>query len=310
MISSKKKFFKRIWSGIIISIFLVIIASFLVTKVVYDGIFERYDIIPSVPSALSELVENRESIKFKSGENELSGYIYNADSDGLIVFIPGYHASVDEYLWQIDSLNKKGWAVFCFDPTGSCLSEGNSAVGFSQVIYDLKAALDFAEQNDRFGYEDIYLLGHSRGAYAACGVLSFNYDIKAVVAVSAVNSSMEAVIQPAESTVGVLAYANYPFLYMYQDSLFGSKVSNLNAARLISESNVPVMIVQGSADEKYSLEKYSLYSHSLKSQRDNVEYLLCDKVGQNGHTNLLFDKRGQANDFLIDEIDRFLRTET
>ena len=307
MISSKKKFLKRIWSGIIISILSLIIASFLVTKVVYDGIFARYDIIPDTPFTLTELVENRQTVKFESGKNELNGYIYNADSDGLIILIPGYHASVDEYIWQIDALNKKGWAVFCFDPTGSCLSEGDSAVGFSQVICDLKSALDYTEQNDRFGYKDIYLLGHSRGAYAACSVLADSYDINAAVAVSAVNSSMEAVIQPAESAVGALAYANYPFLFMYQDSLFGSKVSNVNASKVINKSDVPVMIVQGSNDEKYSLDKYSLYSHSFKYKNDNVRYLVCDKAGQNGHTNLLFDEDGQANDFLIDEIDRFLK---
>ncbi len=310
MISSKKKFLKRIWSGIIISIFSVIIASFLVTKIVYDGTFARYDVSVDVPPALEELVDKRQQITFLSGKNELSGYLYDADSDGLIILIPGYHASVDNYLWQIDALTKKGWAVFCFDTTGSCLSEGSSAIGFSQAVFDLRSALDFAEENGRFGYENIYLLGHSRGAYAACGVLSQDFDIKAAVAVSAVNSSMEAIIQPAESKIGVLAYVNYPFLAMYQNSLFGKELANIDAAHQIANSDTPVMIVQGSADDKYSKEKYSLYSHSFKYGSDNVEYFICDEVGQDGHTSLLFDEDGSANDRLMDEIDRFFRENT
>ena len=308
MISSKKKFLKRIWSGIIVSIFSVIIASFLVTKVVYDSTFTRYDVIPEVPSALNEMIDSRRSVKFLSGKNELNGYLYTANDDGLVVLAPGYHASVDDYLWQIKSLNDKGWSVFCFDTTGSCLSEGSSSVGFSQAVYDLRNALDYLKSNDNFGYRSVYLLGHSRGGYAVCGALDKGYDIKAAVTISAVNSSMDAIIQPVESKIGKLAYINYPFLSMYQASLFGDEVANINAANEVAVSGVPVLIVQGSADDKYTKDRYSLYAHSIKNRHSNVEYYICDEKGKNGHTSILFEQGGkQANQDLMDEIDRFFK---
>ncbi|MEE1197790.1 MAG: alpha/beta fold hydrolase [Acutalibacteraceae bacterium] len=308
MISSKKKFLKRIWSGIIVSIFSVIIASFLVTKVVYDSTFTRYDVIPDTPLALEEMVSDRQSVKFLSGKNKLNGYLYDTDGKGLIVLAPGYHASADDYLWQIKSLTDKGWAVFCFDTTGSCLSEGSSSVGFSQAVYDLRNALDYLKRNDNFGYESIYLLGHSRGGYAVCGVLDGEYDIKAAATVSAVNSSMGAIIQPVESKIGKLAYINYPFLVMYQSTLFERDIANFNAANEIVDSGVPVLVVQGSEDDKYTKDKYSLYAHSVKGGYSNVEYYICDEKGKNGHTSLLFEHDGKsANQALMDEIDRFFK---
>lgn len=307
MISSMKKSRKRIWSGIIISFFSFIIISLILTKVIYDGTFRRYDRIAAVPVGLETMVEGRQTPYFKSGENRLCGYLYKGNSKGLVVMAPGYRAGADDYLWQIKELVDLGYGVFAFDATGSCRSQGQDSVGFSQTVYDLEAALSFVEENGRFGYEDIYLLGHSRGAYAVCSVLDKGYDITAAVSVSGVNSCMEAVIQPAYDKVGFLAYGNYPFLWLYQASIFGGDTVNTRASEEIEQSNIPVMVVQGTGDNKYTKEKYSVYSHCKDENADNTSLLLMCQEGQDGHTSLLFDSDGTANDLLIEEIDRFFK---
>lgn len=305
MISSTKKSHKRIWSGIVIGVFSFIIISLILTKVIYDGTFCRYDVIADVPADLKGMVESRETPRFKSGENSLCGYLYNGTGDGLIVIVPGYRAGGDDYLCQISELNALGYGVFTFDATGSCRSEGEDSVGFAQTTNDLECALSYIEENGRFGYKKIYLLGHSRGAYAVCSVLDGGYDITAAVSVSGVNSSMEAVIQPAADKVGFIAYGNYPFLWLYQASIFGSDAVTTNAAREISESDIPVMVVQGAGDNQYTEEKYSVYSHCKEDNPKNVRYLLMTHKGQDGHTSLLFDADGTANNMLIEEIHRF-----
>ena len=256
---------------------------------------------------MKSLESGRKTENFLSGENTLCGFLYDNDSDGLIVVAPGYRASTEDYLWQIESLLNKGWAVFIFDTTGSCRSEGDSAVGFSQAVLDLEAALDHIEKNDRFGYNSLYILGHSRGAYAACSVLDKGYDISAICSISGVNSSMDAIIQPVADKVGFLAYGNYPFLWLYQTVLFGADTAHSDAAEEIAESKVPVLVVQGTQDELYTEEKYSVYSHSIDDHASNVEYYLCDDEGKNGHTDLLFDADGTANEELMSEIDRFFK---
>ena len=307
MISSMKKSAKRIWSGILIGAFSFIIISLILTKVIYDGTFSRYDVIAAVPNELEGMVEARETPRFKSGENALCGYLYGGTGDSLVVIVPGYRAGGDDYLWQISELNALGYGVFTFEATGSCRSEGDDAVGFAQTVNDLECALSYIEENGRFGYKKLYLLGHSRGAFAVCSVLDGGYDITAAVSISGVNSSMEAVIQPAADKVGFIAYGNYPFLWLYQASILGSDSVTTDAAQEIKASDIPVLVVQGAGDTQYTEEKYSVYSHCKEDGVKNVSYLLMKGNGQDGHTTLLFDADGTANNMLIEEIHSFFK---
>ena len=305
MISCKKLFTKRKVLSIIISIFSLIIISFVVTKTVYDSTFKRYDEFKTVPQNLVYLTENRTEYTFKSGKNNLCGYLYGDGGEGLVVLAPGFNAGADEYLPQIKSLVDYGWGVFSFDATGTCRSEGESAVGFSQILKDLHSALDFVEQNGRFGYNKIYLLGHSRGGWAVCSTLNDEYDITAAVSISSVNSSMDAIMQPVADKIGFLAYSNYPMLWIYQSMLFGSDTLALDASKEIEKSDVPVLVVQGEQDEKFTLEKYSVYSNIANKDIENVKTFLCEEDGFDGHTSLIFGENGTENKELMKEINEF-----
>lgn len=299
---------KRVSMVIALSLLAFCMVSMVATKLVYDRIFARYDPDTAVPpTALSATVGARETVSFMSADNRLAGYIYRAEEkslDALIVLAPGYHACADEYLWQIRALMDYGWSVFAFDPTGSCHSEGASLVGFPQELCDLQAALTFIEDNDRFGYTDIVLLGHSRGGYAACCAAGMT-DVAAVVTVSGINSAMEGVMSSSVEAIGPVAYGNYPFLWLYQTMLFGGEVANADAAQVLSEAAVPVLIVHGKQDATVPTDKYSILSHCDEIVSDAVEVYICDDAGQDGHTNLLFDADGTANEELMEKIHTF-----
>jgi esterase/lipase len=119
---------------------------------------------------------------------------------------------------------------------------------------------------------------------------------------------MEAIIQPAADKVGFIAYINYPFLWLYQNAIFDKETLNTKATDNILNSNIPVLVVQGENDETYPPDKYSVYSH-IKNESENVSLLIMDEKGSDGHTNLLFDADGTANDELINSIDDFLKNE-
>ena len=124
------------------------------TKLIYDRIFVRYDTPAQIPQDLSATVQARRECHFFSGENQLTGYYYPSvqpeNAHGLIVLVPGFHAGGDSYLWQIHELLKYGWSVFTFDMTGTLRSQGDSQIGFSQSLLDLKAALKYAsDENPR-----------------------------------------------------------------------------------------------------------------------------------------------------------------
>lgn len=299
MVSAKKSRFQRI-SRIIITVFFIFCTlSLAATKIVYDSIFTRYDAQAEIPQALASIANARQVCRFSSGDNSLTGYYYDtADAKGLIVLVPGFHAGGDNYLWQIQELSACGWSIFTFDTTGTFRSGGDSQIGFSQAVLDLEAALQYLDENSRFGHEKLILMGHSRGAYAACCALSQAKDIAAVVSISGTNSAMEAIMQMS----GPIGYGNYGFLWLYQLSLFGADALNSDAAEAISESSVPVLVIHGTKDTQIPTDTCSIISHKSQITSSNVEFLLCDA----GHTDLLYDADGTANDALISQIHDFL----
>lgn len=308
MLSIKRQKIKKALIIIIITLLVLSLFSFLSTKIIYDQIFKRYNCnITEFPSELQTTIDTREEFKYYSGENMLNGYLYKSKklSDTLIIIAPGQNACSDNYLWQTHELLECGWSVFSFDATGCCKSEGKSAIGFSQELIDLNATIDFIKNNINFGYKNIVLFGHSRGAYAACCSLKKNNDISAVISISGVNSAMEATIGPATEYVGLLAYSNYANLWLYQSMLFGHEIVNMRADEIVKESNVPILIIHGNNDELYPTDKFSIVSHFDGTQK-NTEIIIIDNENSSGHTNLLFDTDGTANNYIIKEINDFL----
>ena len=311
MVSAKKSKQKKVLIAIIIAIVFFLVTSFTATKIIYDSIFARYDCgVTAYPAELEQTVALRQQISFPSGENTLSGFLYKyqgeEDRNTLVILVPGHNACCDSYIWQVHELLQHGWSVLCFDPTGCCRSEGGSAVGFSQELYDMRATLDYVEKQDRFCYNDIVMLGHSRGGYAACCALSYDYDISAVVSVSGVNSAMEGIMSASVEYVGPLAYGNYGFLWLYQAMLFGSETVNQRADRAISRTDTPVLLIHGADDRQIPTDKYSIVSHRDQITGTNVEYLIRSSPDNAGHTNLLFDDDGTADNELIEKIHDFL----
>lgn len=309
MKSYKRKSLKKVWGVIIITFIIYIVVSFAITKIVYDACFVRYDKEAVVTLKLQELIATRKSITFESDKNTLAGYFYGNDkSKGLVVIAGGHNSVADDYLWQIKSFVDYGWQVFAYDGTGCGDSEGDSCVGFSQQVLDLEAALQYVNSN--YEYEELYIFGHSRGGYAACTVDADKYNIAAIVSVSGLNSAMEAVMEPALQRTGILAYGNYHFLWLYQSILFGTEIVNLSAEEELDKSGVPALIIQGSNDEIAPPDSSSIYSHKEEISSDKVEYYLCDIPGQDGHTDLMYDNDGTANDVLMNIINQFYSKKT
>ena len=311
MVSNKKFNFKKVVFTIIAAVLVLTVVTFGITKIVYDNSFSRYDCRnTSFSEPLQETIASRIEKSYYSGENRLSGFLYQCDSenkkDALIVLVPGHNSCADGYLWQIQSLLEYGWSVFAFDATGCCNSEGKSSVGFAQRILDLNETLNYIENEERFGYNDIILLGHSVGGYAACCALKYDYDIAAAVSVSGINSAMEGTMGSATAYVGPLAYGNYGMLWLYQTMLFGSDMVNLRADKVILSTDTPILLVHGKDDTIVPYEKFSIISHIKETKNKNIEYIVQCSPDNAEHTDILFDDDGTANDKLINQINEFL----
>ena len=245
--SNRKKIIIRI---ILIFILLNIIACPIITKIIYDKMFPRYDETVVVADEYKPLVDARKTYDFEVGKNTLKGYLYdNEDKTALIVLAPGFNSSCDNY------------GVFTFDTTGSCTSEGKSSVGFEQELVDLDEALNFVESQGNFGYGKLALFGHSRGGYSVCSVTLFGHKVDAIVSVGGINSAMEGIMEPAVDMMGNFAYANYPMLYLYQLVLFDKDYVDADAVDAFNKNDV----------------------------NDEVDYILDDTPGKDGHVDILTD---------------------
>lgn len=117
---------------------------------------------------------------------------------------------------------------------------------------------------------------------------------------------MDGIIGKAKEYAGPVVYGNYDFLWLYQVIVFGGDIANRNAVDAINESGVPVLIVHGSADTTVPMDRYSIISYADQMSADQVSYFVCDEPQQDGHTDLLFDTDGTANDELMEQVNAFL----
>ncbi len=298
---------KRTLSIIIILIISTLLLNFLATKIVYDTIFKRQEKEQNISSRYSELIENREDLSFTASENHLAGYYYEGEKkEALVVISPGYSAGADDYLPQIEGFLSSGYGVFAYDPTGSYKSGGDSAVGFPQTVTDLKCALEYLKAEENLGYESLILFGHSRGGYASACVAHYGYEADIIISVAGADSAMDGVMKTSASYVGDIAYLNYPFLWAYQVLLFDTELLNLQAHEVISQNEIPTLIIHSSDDNQIPPTSGSIIAYESEISNRNTEFILYEDEVFSGHSGILRDKEGNPNEELMDRITDFI----
>lgn len=287
----RNRLVKSIKVGLSIAVILFIVGSSLITKVVYDKQFPRYDrpdehITAQLRYSDIALDYPRIPVVFESGENTLRGHIYGAkNTRGLMVVAHGIGGGADTYLPQIMHFVDKGLRVLAFDFTGSYESEGESTKGFPQSIIDLQAALTFIAGRSDLAELPLLLFGHSWGGYAVANVLNYPNDIKGVISVAGVDSAIDMVMEQGRTLMGGFIYAQYPFLWLYQRLLFG-EVASFNAVSAINSTDIPVLIIHGIEDELVDYHGSALIAKRDSITNAHVSYVTAETPGRNGHNNL------------------------
>lgn len=229
---------------------------------------------------------DRSVITFPSGRNKLKGYLYGEDhTKGLVVIVHGLGGGAESYLAETLYFVDQGWRVFAFDCTGSFGSEGSGIGGLSQALLDLRAALDYIEEDNSLKQLPLMLYGHSMGGYAVTSVLNYDYDINAVVSVSGFNTPMEAMVERSSQYIGILAYLEYPFLWGYQALMYG-EAAFVRAIDGINRSDTPVMIIHGDRDRSVTYNGSGIIAYQDLITNPNVAFTTRNEPNRNDHKNL------------------------
>jgi len=291
----------KITAVIMVAVLLLCIGMLAATKFIYDAIFPRYERTPlekAINISYAEIMDKypRDKVRFMSGSNELTGYLYPGNNpQRLVVIAPGLSDGGEDYTSLAMAFVDFGYAVFTFDTTGSFESEGEKSIGFSQEVIDLDNALKFIESEPELKKLPLFLFGHSRGGYASAMMCSSDHNIKAVATVGAVNSPMEITMEWSTNYVGPLAFTGYPALYAYQTMVFGKDIMTTTGAEAIDEGDIPALVIHCENDVTVSIDGSSIYAHKDEVENEKAQFMLYENEENAGHTTLLFTK--EANDY-------------
>jgi len=280
------------------------VISMIIVIIVYNGQFPRYERHDMTVTAGLRYVDleaeyPRDLLNFKSGDNQLQGYLYGEKQEqGLVVVAHGLGGGADSYLPQIKYFVDQGWRVFAYDATGSFDSEGKTTKGFPQALLDLDAALNYIDSLETFEDIPIFLFGHSWGGYAVANILHYDHEIAGVATVSGANSPMEMIIEQGRSMMGRFIDIEYPYLWLYQRIVFG-KTASLNALDAINQSDVPVLIIHGVEDESVAYGGSSIISNSEAITNPHARTMTQSEPGRSGHNDLF--RSDESLDY-IDEV--------
>lgn len=296
---SKKRLILLIISIILALLIIVSAGAVYFIKLIFEQNFGRADISMPAYSYEQTIGYSRSTVSFKSGENNLIGYIYGEENDkALVVIAHGIGSNADQYINTAIYLSGKGFRVLTYNATGSYESEGDGTIGLAQSQKDLDAALTYVESEDSLNTLPILLYGHSWGGYAVTAVLNKEHDVKGVVSLSGYENPFEMLVEEGKRQVGDMVDIVRPYLWIYNTMLFGSD-ANLSAVMGINKSDIPVLIVHGTNDEVVGYDTASIISKKDKITNPSVEYLVFDDPKHSGHNNIVSsgDKSNEAQKF-------------
>ena len=193
----------------------------------------------------------KESIKFKSGNNLLQGYLYfykGFNPNKMVIFAHGFGNGHHRYLEMINYIAKNGFQVFSYDATSFDESEGEGIKGFPQGIIDLASAINYIKENRGYKEEDIILVGHSWGAYSSSAVINQFPHISKVVAFAGFNNSIDLLKEHGNQWAGERINDQVPIMEDYERKHFG-KYADYKVIDAVKKSTTKFFFIHSEDDE-------------------------------------------------------------
>lgn len=288
---------KKLKISLLILLVVYVAGSVAATHIIYSLLFVRVEPQTAGPLPLYEEVKEaypRREVRFLSGENLLTGWVYGEDNDeALVVVSHGLGSTAESYLSQTLWFVDRGYRVFTYDATGTGASEGEDTVGLSQSVLDLDAALACIEGDGALNRLPVLLFGHSWGGYAAAEILAYDHDVTASVSLAGYDTPLELMCQTAKSYCGPVAYLGVPFVLLHQWMLFGP-AANASAADAVNGCDTPILIVHGTQDASVLPGGAGLIAERDSITNPNAEFLLLE--GET-HTSLLRPHTAEYTDY-------------
>lgn len=233
---------RRILRGAALALLCYAVISFTVTPFVLRQMFPRTG--TADPAAL----EGLRRVPFSSGERTLQAYVLDADDPaGVALLLHGMNADASRMARAMRMLAGKGWTAVAVDLTGAGGSGGDWTRGLQQGLFDGRAALAWMESQPQWDGLPVVAFGHSAGGWAA-GMLAADARVSGVVVLAAFDRPVTQMLSWANRYTGPLAWAEAPFLRLWEAICFGAE-ADASAAEAVGGSGKPALVIQGDADK-------------------------------------------------------------
>lgn len=238
------------------ALFLNCAVLFCIAKVFHAKFFGRR----FTPDPLVKLYTKEEfglqsdKAEFKCGKDTLRGafyYLPGFEPDKIVVYCHGMWSTHKSYMQDIGWLCKAGFKVFGFDYTGTDISDGKNIVGMANSLRCTNAAVNFIKTE--CAAKNIYVIGHSWGAFAASNIGKYHPDIKAVVAIApflSLHHSFGSLLHGASRVL-------IPFLYLADFTRCG-KFSFASAVKTQKNFKGKCMVIASVDDHMVNYEQNAL----------------------------------------------------
>lgn len=266
----KHRGIKAALKSFVVFLAIYLLLSFTVVMLIYEGLFARTEVYEYSLFISKEDVEQlyqSSDASFESRGFPINAVIYGDNKDKIVILGHAKNSSSQDMLPEAKFFLDNGFSVMTMDFTGHSKSGGNSQYGLQQCVFDMENAI--AEVRTK-GYSDIYLYGIGIGGYASAACAAED-GVKGVAAIAAFSSISDMTLQYATDNMSILGYLEYPIMMLYQYITYGSDIEN-SAIKGINESNVPVIIINGTNDETVKYNGAALINASDKLRNDNITF--------------------------------------
>lgn len=255
----------------------------------YEGYWDLYK------NASQEVLDKKyEEVTIKSFDGlDLYGKYFDNNSDKIIIFIHGVHATAfTNFAVHVREALKRGYNVLLVDQRAHGKSEGKYITYGKKEHRDVLSWVDYVENNKEI--KDIYLYGISMGATSVC-LASEKIDnpkVKAIVIDSAYTTLeelmsflMKTYHAPEKMFMGPLRYlAKHKADVCFDD---------FDSRKALANNKIPALFVQGTTDNVVSkdflVDNYNACA-SLKEELliENASHTLAMAAGGEEAFNKLF----------------------
>lgn len=264
---------------IVLSIIFVIIIlysiSFLLTLLIYKkGFGYRFELNPYIKYYHEKEFDCiRKEATFNIDDIKIKGLFITPnkeyDKKKIIIYAHGMFSSKEAYLQDIGSISAHGFEVFCYDNIGVNESEGKNIGGLSSFLKTLDYAVNFVKKT--YPEKDIYVIGHSAGAYATINVLKYHPDIKKICAISPFVNINKILYSMVPAPLKLITFNGK----LYEGLIF-KKYAFTNAIKTLNEYEGKALILHSKDDKVVPYKKGTYILEKKLKNKNNINFIIVD----------------------------------